>query len=152
MPDRGTLTMLAAHPFLQGMSEAHLQTLAECARRVTATAGQLLGEEKEGANAFFLIQSGQVAIEAHTPDRGTVRIQLIGPGDVVGWSWLVPPHRWQFDARVVEMVQAIALDAASIRTRCEQDHDLGYQLFKRLVSVISARLAATCRQLLDTHR
>jgi CRP-like cAMP-binding protein len=143
---------LAAHPFLHGMSEAHLEQVASCTQVITVTVGQHLGRERETANAFYLLQTGRVAIEVHSPQKGSVRIQTIGPGEIVGWSWLVPPHRWQFDARVVETIQALALDARSLRARCEQDHELGYQLLKNLVEVIGRRLAATRLELLETCR
>jgi CRP-like cAMP-binding protein len=143
---------LAAHPFLHGMSESHLEQIASCAQVITVTVGQYLGRERETASGFYLLQTGRVAIEIHSPQKGSVRIQAIGPGEIVGWSWLVPPQRWQFDARVVETIQALALDARSLRAKCEQDHELGYQLLKRLVDVIGGRLAATRLQLLDICR
>jgi CRP-like cAMP-binding protein len=146
------MNQLRSHAFLQGMGEASLEYLADCARLVTLTPGQLLGHEQEPANAFYLILSGRVAVETPTPDRGSVRIQTLGPGDIVGWSWLVPPYRWQFDARVVEPLHALALDALCLRGKCEQNHELGYQLLKRLVTVIAGRLAATRLLLLDVYR
>jgi CRP-like cAMP-binding protein len=152
MIDQETVKLLASHPFLHGLSQPLLEKMASITQRITVTAGQYLGHEKEQANAFYLIQSGRVAIEFHAPERESVRIQTIGPGEIVGWSWLVPPHRWQFDARVSETLQALALDARSLRAQCEQDHELGYQLLKHLVEVISGRLAATRLQLLDVSR
>jgi CRP-like cAMP-binding protein len=152
MTDPETLSALTSHPFLQGLSPAHFHALADCAQRVTLTPGQFLGREHEPANHLYLIQAGRVAIESQTLDRGTVRIQTLGPGEIVGWSWLVPPHRWQFHACVNELVRAVALDALVLRERCEQDHELGYQLLKRLVAVVAQRLSATQQQLLDSLR
>jgi CRP-like cAMP-binding protein len=152
MADQEVLAALAGHAFLAGMAPEHLQALADCGRRVSVSRDELLGQEREPANAFYLIQAGRVGIEMRTPDRGAVRVQTIGPGDVVGWSWLVPPHRWQFDARVLEPVQAVLLDARQLRDRCEQDPALGYQLLKRLLAVVAGRTAATRRQLLDAVR
>ncbi len=143
------LEALANHAFLKGMSPAHLTALAGCTQRMTITAGQYLGREREPAQAFYLIQAGQVVIEIHKRDHGAVRLQTLGPGSIVGWSWLVPPHRWQFDARVAETVQVLALDADALRRQCEQDHELGYQLLKRLVAVIASRLAATRHEILE---
>jgi CRP-like cAMP-binding protein len=143
---------LASHPFVLGLSDRQLDSLAALGQIVSYPASALVGREGEPADAFYLIQSGRVALEIHTPDRGGVRIQTVGAGDPVGWSWLVPPHRWLFDARVVEAVQAIAFDAAPLRDRCERDHELGYQLLKRLVTVVASRLVATRLQLLDVYR
>ncbi len=152
MTEQATRAALASHTFLRGLNETQVAVLAACTKSVTAPAGELLGREGEPANAFYLLQTGRVAIEIHTPNRGQIRIQTVGPGEPVGWSWLVPPHRWQFDARAVDSVTALALDAGSLRDKCEQDHELGYQLLKRLVAVVSSRLAATRLQLLDIYK
>lgn len=152
MTEQDLRGMLANHAFMRGLSERQLDLLAVMSRPVSFSAGAFVGREGEPADAFYLIQLGRVALETHTPDRGGVRIQTVGAGEPVGWSWLVPPHRWQFDARAVEPVQAIALDASALRDRCELDHELGYQLLKRLVTVVASRLAATRLQLLDIYK
>lgn len=143
---------LANHAFLRGMPAAKLKTLTGLARTVTATSGTYLLRENSPADSFFLIQSGRVAIELHAPDRGPMRIQTLAEGEAVGWSWLVPPYRWQFDARVIEPITALALDAAELRDACAADDELGYLLLKRLVVEIASRLSATRLQLLDVYR
>jgi len=152
MSDPDFRSLLAGHTFLRGLNDRQIDALATLGRVSSFSAGSMLGREGEAADAFFLIQSGRVALEIHAPDRGLVCIQTVGPGDPVGWSWLVPPHRWQFDARSVEPVTAIAMDGASLRDRCEKDHEFGYQLLKRLVTVIASRLSATRLQLLDIYK
>jgi CRP/FNR family transcriptional regulator, cyclic AMP receptor protein len=144
MSGRGILDTFASHAFLQKLSERHLMTLASGARPFVAAVGELLGHEGLPANVFYLIQSGVVALETQqSGGQGVVRIQTVGPGEVIGWSWLVPPYQWQFDARAVEAVRGLAFDAAWLRDQCEQDHELGYHLLKALVSVIANRLAAS---------
>jgi CRP-like cAMP-binding protein len=144
--------VLSSHPFFSSLGERHRTLLASQARPFTATAGELLAREGEPATKFYLIQSGHVALDLHTPGRGVVAIQTVGPGEIIGWSWLVPPHRWQFDCRAVDSVQGLVLDAAWLREKCDQDHELGYLLLKELVTVIGNRLAATRVQLLDIYK
>ena len=112
-------------------------------------AGQYLGRTGQEADAFYLIASGKVAIEIETPQKGLVCIQTLDEGDVVGWSWLAPPHRWRFHARAVEAIRALEIDGARLRRLCEENHELGYELLRRLVDVISSRLAATRLQMLE---
>jgi len=139
---------LGKHAFMHGLSASHLEELAQCAQQITLTADQLIAREREAASDFYLIQSGRVAIEVRKSGRDAVRVLVLGPGDILGWSWMVPPHRWQFDARVLDTVQALALDAEALRRLCDADHELGYQLLKRLIVVVSRRLAATQKQVL----
>ncbi len=152
MTEQGVLGAFASHAFLSGLSERHRMLLASGARPFTAAPGELLAQEGETAKTFDLIQAGHVALDLHTPDRGVVPIQTVGPGEIVGWSWLVPPHRWQFDCRAGDPVQGLAFDAEWLREKCEQDHELGYHLLKQLVAVIANRLAATRLQLLDIYK
>jgi len=152
MSDTSILDALAEHPFTCGLSPAHRDTLAECTRILGFSAGAMLTEDHKPANDFYLIQSGHVAIEVHAVHRGHITLQTLGAGDVVGWSWLIPPHIWQFDAQVVDPVRVLSLDATRLRGLCERNHELGYEVLKRLVSTISARLSATRLQLLDMHR
>jgi CRP/FNR family transcriptional regulator, cyclic AMP receptor protein len=148
MSTQEIVTALGKHTFLRGMAKPHLEALAQCAQQITLTADQFLGREREAASTWYLIQSGRVEIQVRKSGRGTVRVLVLGPGDIVGWSWLVPPHRWQFDARVLDSVQALALDAEALRSLCDSDHELGYQILKRLIVVVSIRLAATQKQVL----
>jgi CRP-like cAMP-binding protein len=140
--------LFAQHAFLQGLSERHRLLLASGARPFTAAPGRLLAREGEPTHAFFLIRSGHVALDSTLPGGEELRIQEVGPGEVVGWSWLVPPHQWQFSCRAVEAVEGIAFDAQWLRDLCERDASLGYHLLRQLVTVMAQRLAATRRHLL----
>ena len=152
MTEQGILGAFASHTFLAALSKRHRMLLASGARPFTAAQGVLLAREGETAKTFFLIQAGHVALDLHAPNRGAVPIQTVGPGEIAGWSWLVPPHRWQFDCRAVDPVQGLVFDAEWLREKCDQDHELGYHLLKQLVAVIANRLAATRLQLLDIYK
>jgi CRP-like cAMP-binding protein len=146
------LNAFSSHDFLRRLSDQHRLILASGVRPFTATAGQMLAREGDPAHAFYLVQSGHVALETHRPGPGSVGVLTVGPGEVVGWSWLVPPHRWRFDARATDAVSGLAFDAEWLRAKCEEDHELGYQLLKELLAVLATRLAATRLQLLELHR
>jgi hypothetical protein len=92
-----------------------------------------------------------VALEIFAPQREPIVVQTLEAGDVLGWSWLVPPYEWRFHARALETTLAIALDGKCLRTKCEQNHDLGYELMKRVAAVMQKRLEATLFQVLDVY-
>jgi len=143
--------ILREHPFLDGMDEEHVKLLVGCASNVVFKPGQFIIREGDDADAFYFIREGQVLIETHIPQQGPVFIRSREAGEVLGWSWLVPPYRWHFDARAVEQTRAIALDGKCLREKCEKDHDLGYEIMKRFAVVIAERLEATRMQLLDVY-
>jgi CRP/FNR family cyclic AMP-dependent transcriptional regulator len=141
------LSTLGSHMFLRNLSERHRMLLASGMKPFKAAPEEVFAREGAAATAFYLIQSGQVSLGTHTPDRARRAIQTVGPGEIVGWSWLVPPHRWQFECQALTPVQGIVFDAEWLREKCEQDHELGYHLLKELLAVIAGRLAATRLQL-----
>lgn len=147
----GLLQRLKEHPFLREFGEAGLRRVAECAREVTHEAGAVLAQENASADTFYLIRYGTVAVELSAPGRGRLTIQTVGEGEILGWSWLVPPHRWTFSARAVTLVRAVALDAECLRARMEADHELGYRLLQRFVPMMASRLSAARIQMLDLY-
>ncbi len=144
-------SVLAEHPFLNGMNEAQLELLAGCASNVVFKAGEFIFREGEAAEKFYFIRHGKVLIETHIPQKGTIIIRSREAGEILGWSWMVPPYRWHFDARAVELTRAIALDGKCLRGKCENDHDLGYEIMRRFALIIAERLEATRLQLMDIY-
>ena len=143
--------ILAEHPFFAGFSSEQHEILSGCARNHRFDAGKYLFHEGEPANEFFLIRHGRVALEIVAPGQAPIVFSTLGPGEVVGASWLVPPYRWMFDARAVELTRAIGLDAECLRGKCDADPRLGYAMMRRFLPVIISRLNATRLQLLDVY-
>lgn len=143
--------ILQEHPFLEGLKKSHIELLVGCASNVAFKEGEWIFREGEPANSFYFIRHGRVHVQTHAPHTGPVVIRSREAGEVFGWSWLVPPYKWHFDARAVEVTRAIALDGKCLRTKCEEDHDLGYEIMKRFALVIAERLEATRLQLLDVY-
>jgi CRP-like cAMP-binding protein len=152
MSETGLLGVFGNHAFLQHLGPRHLMLLASGVKPVKFVPGAYLGRDGEVARSFYLINSGRVSLEIRSHDNTAVSVQSVGPGEIVGWSWLVPPHRWRFDCRAAETVEALAFDAEWLREKCEQDHELGYQLLKHLVTVMAGRLTATRHQLLELSK
>jgi CRP/FNR family transcriptional regulator, cyclic AMP receptor protein len=142
---------ISKHPFFKGMKPEHLALLYSGAKIATFEPGDLIFRVGEPANQFSLIESGRIAVEAHESSNETVRVQTIGPGEVLGWSWLLPPFVWHFQARAIEPVKLIVLNGAHLLAASEQDHDFGYELMKRVTQILIRRLEATRKQLLSSH-
>jgi len=143
--------VLAKHPFFAGLDPRYLALAVGCASNLRFNAGELIFREGEEANHFYLIREGKVSLEVSAPGRGSLTIQTLRGGDILGWSWLIPPYNWRFDARAAETTRAVVLDGKCLRGKCEGDHELGYELLKRVTSVLGQRLDATRFQLLDIY-
>jgi CRP/FNR family transcriptional regulator, cyclic AMP receptor protein len=143
--------LLAGHPFLKGLNPEHLKLIVGCSSNKIFAPDEFLFREGEEANTFFIIRSGRVKVETFSPKCGAITIQTEGDGEILGWSWLVPPYRWRFDAKAAEQTRVIAIDGKCLREKCESDHNLGYELMKRFALIIAERLEATRLQLLDVY-
>ena len=143
--------ILADHPFLGGLPHDGIALIVGCAKNVVFDAGALLLSEGGAADTFYMIRRGHVAIEVHAPGRGPIVIETVGPGAVVGWSWLVPPYRWTFDARAIDGVSAIAIDGKCLRTKAASDPAFGYAILTRVAAALLAQLQATRLRLIDLY-
>lgn len=143
--------ILAQHDFLKDLKTEYIKLLVSCASNLRFDAGQYLFREGEDAKAFYIIRHGVINLEINDPKHGPRIIQTIQEGDVVGWSWLFPPYSWLFNARAATLVRAISLDGVCLRNKCEEDHDLGYEMMKRFAQIMADRLQATRLQILDTY-
>lgn len=141
-------SLIRKHPFFNDLSPHQYRLLADSAMRTQFRPGEVIFRQGDPANRFYLIQHGKVSVEAWLRERGTMTIQTLGDGDVLGWSWLFPPYYWQFGARALEATDAIFIYGTPLREECESDHELGYELMKRVSGVMLERLQATRRQLL----
>lgn len=142
---------IALHPFLAGMNRKQLALLTDCAMAVRFNKGQIIFQEGEPANRFYLIETGKVILESSGGRGDPVIIDTIGPGDLLGWSWMFSPYTWHFTARAVEPATAIFFYGTILREYCEKDHSLGYELLKRMTAVMSRRMQAARDRMLGVH-
>jgi CRP-like cAMP-binding protein len=143
--------LLAELPLFQGMKGEHLALIAGCASNVRFEDGEFVARYGEPADWFWIIRHGRVALEIHATGRGAVTIETVGENEVLGWSWLLPPHQWHFDARALTLTRAIRFDGRCLRGKFDHDRELGYELMRRFAQIIVQRLEATGLQLLDVY-
>lgn len=148
---RAIADLMAEAGAFAGLTDAQRAVLAACGRTARFPAGAPLFREGEPADRFYLLRSGTIALEMAVPGREPLVIETLHAGDVVGWSWLFEPYRWQFDALVSEPVAAVVFDGVCLRGKCDADHELGYQLMRRFAGTLVTRLQATRRQLQDVY-
>jgi CRP-like cAMP-binding protein len=141
--------ILKKHPFFKDLEQEYLNFIVGCASNVVFKEGEVIMKENDQADKFFLIREGMAAIDIPISERRIITIQTVGTGDIVGWSWLIPPYRYRFNCRIVEDTRAIVLDGKCLREKCEKNHDLGYELLKRLAGVFTQRLEATRKQIIS---
>ncbi|HTT44797.1 MAG TPA: cyclic nucleotide-binding domain-containing protein [Thermoplasmata archaeon] len=139
------------HPFMAGMDPTLVVAMSAKAEERTYDTGEMLVREGRPAEEFFLVLDGKIALEVGSVEHQAITVETIGRGEVLGWSWLVAPYRWRFDARATKPTQVIAINAAAARYALAAHPALSYQFLLKLLPVIAERLENTRVQLLDIH-
>ena len=148
---RSIADLLCAHPFFDALPAAYVALVSGCGQNRVYEAESALLTEGAPSDEFYVVREGRVAIEVDAPGRGPLVIDTMEAGEIVGVSWLLPPYRWTFDARASERTRVIAVDAACLRTKCDDDPAFGYAMYKAFAGLVKDRLQATRLRLLDVY-
>jgi CRP/FNR family transcriptional regulator, cyclic AMP receptor protein len=140
-----------SHPFFVGLDPTLVRAMTAHAEERNYSVGDVLVREGRAAEEFFLVFEGKIALEVGGTDQPGITVETIGRGEILGWSWLVSPHRWRFDARATKPTRVVAINAASARYALASHPAFGYQFLMKLLPVIADRLENTRVQLLDIH-
>jgi CRP/FNR family transcriptional regulator, cyclic AMP receptor protein len=144
-----TPTLTSKHPFLVDMDPRHVEILLHGATEQEFEPGEIIFREGEPANRFYLIAWGEVALETKCPADGTVLVQTLRGGEVIGWSWLFAPFAWNFQARAIKQTRVVACDGAHLLVRAEEDARFGRELMRRVARVTIQRLQGARTQLIQ---
>ena len=149
LPQGDPIAALSASWFGAGLSPEAVARLAGIAALKDVDAGTELTREGQVTESFSIVLAGRVALRTLVPERGMVTILTVEPGDVVGWSAIVPPHRGTANAVAIEPVRLLELPGEKLRALLRSDHALAASVYPRVLQAVSRRLAATRLQLLD---
>lgn len=142
------LALTAQQPFFKGLDRRLVELLADSIMEMRFKPGAWIYRQGESANRFYLILEGKVLIESEVKER-MLPIRTLGPGDDLGWGWLFPPYYMHFSACAVEPTRTIFIYGTRLREKCDANHELGYQLMKRVAEVVVRNLNATQQRLLE---
>lgn len=148
--------LLRRYTFFADLSMEHLVTLAQTAEEVTVAEGHYFFREEEELDHFYIVVEGKVGILVDFPDpevKQPVSRQLTGdlitrqtvmstiePGEMFGWSALVPPHLATSSSKALTPCQIISFDCQELRQFFEEDCQFGYLMMLKASQVIRARL------------
>jgi CRP-like cAMP-binding protein len=127
------------------------ERLMELAHEVSFPVGARIFEEGQKADRFWIIRTGSVTLDLHVPGRRAAAVETLGPGDLLGWSWLFPPYSWHLGAEALSPVRAVEFDATVVRALCEADPVFGRAISRRIAEIIGHRLQSARTRLLDLY-
>ncbi len=139
---QGLRMLLKQHPFFKGLDAETYELLDGCGANEVFNEGDMVFREGQPADKLYLIRVGEVDLQHGGPGGDITPIQTLRDGDVLGWSWLVPPYSWRFSAQAKKRTRLISLDANCLRNKCDENHDVGYAIAMRIATVVLDRLTA----------
>jgi len=146
--DRRYERRLSEQRILAGLAPQHIETLAAAAREREIPRDEVLIHHGDAAKGFFLVLDGRISREIPAILGPPLLMHSIGRDEILGWSWLIPPHEWSFLARAEEPTAVLEFDAASVLAQCEADPRFGYEIIKRFSALMSERLVDARRQMM----
>ena len=149
MNNQSTAEYLSAHEFFSEFSGDSLKFLCECSSIREINIGQILFRQGENADKFYVVLNGRISIEMPTIMGPTLEIQTLGKDQVLGWSWLISPYKWNFQTKAEEDSELLQFDGAAILARCEQDPKFGYELLKKFAALMSVGLNAARQKIME---
>jgi CRP-like cAMP-binding protein len=133
---------LRNHAFTDGLSEAHLASIAAIAVEVSFAENEVILEVGQRSTSFYLLTSGSVVVELRSASV-TVCVQALGPGQVCGWSALLDQQDTLFHVRAREKTEALKIDGPTLAALCRTDTGLGAEILRRTLKVVAGRVKAT---------
>jgi CRP/FNR family transcriptional regulator, cyclic AMP receptor protein len=149
MSNQSTTAYLSTHEFFSGFSDDTLKFLYECSGMCEIKKGQVLFRQGENADKFYVVRKGRISIQMPAIMGPTLEIQALGEDQVLGWSWLISPYKWNFQTMAEEDSELLMFDGTAILARCEQEPKFGYELLKKFAELMSMRLDAARKKMMD---
>jgi CRP-like cAMP-binding protein len=143
--------IIGAHRLFAGLDPTILDLVASCAANRVFAAGDRLAREGDAFEHLYLLREGYVGLDLRCPGRGALRLCTLGPDEVLGLAWLVPPYVWRYDCTTLDDVHAVEIDATCLRDKCEADHNVGYAVLKRFVEPLVQQLRDARLQQMDVY-
>jgi CRP-like cAMP-binding protein len=152
MGDQSIAELLQTIPWFQALEPPLFQKLVDISTVKSWENDATIFREGDQDDSLYLILDGQVALEVYVQGHGRITILTLGPAEIFGWSAVIPVEGTRTaSARAMRTTKTIAFDSEALRKACDEDHDLGYQVYRRLTNVVAGRLSATRLQLLDMY-
>jgi CRP-like cAMP-binding protein len=149
MTDPAIRARITQSDFFAGLAPDFIEFLAAHATTRRLAEGEVLFRHGERADRFYLVSSGHVSVDVAAITGPALELQDLGPGAVVGWSWLIPPHRWSFEARAKTPAEVVEFDGTAVLAHCEENARFGYELLKHFAALMSERLAVARQKMME---
>ena len=149
MTDHFIVDHIKNQPLFADLAPEFIEFLAQAATRVKLSPDQVVFRHGDRAEKFYVLVSGRVAVEIPALYGPALEVQALSSNEALGWSWLIPPYKWSFQARVEEDTELLEFDGKALLILCDQEPRFGYQLMRRFAALMSERLDAARKAMMS---
>ena len=145
--------LLRRNPFFGQLTEPDLYAIAMIADEITADTGVTLFDERQTADALYLLLDGSIDLyykseeEYHPKARKEFLVGEINPGEIFSISSMLEPYILNASARTAKPSKFVKIDAAALRKLSEENHKMGCVIMRSIAKALMERLAYTRVQL-----
>jgi CRP-like cAMP-binding protein len=137
-------------PWFLDLIGSQLDSLVKISRFQQVNAGEEVFHEGDRDDFLYIVLEGQVALDTFVPSRGMIRTFTAEPLDIFGWSSLTPVVRQRLSsAQAILPSRLIAIEGEALKLLCDEDHDIGFIIMRRLANIVASRLLSTRLALFD---
>lgn len=151
--DQRVVQFIQNIPWFSELTPLQVERLALISSIRELQSGEELFREGDRADYLYIILSGELILENFIPSVGKHEMTRAEPLDVVGWSSLTPVIRQRASTiRAAETTTLLAIEGDRLAKLCEEDHDLGYFIMRRVANIVASQFLSTQLRLYDMIR
>ncbi|HSK10084.1 MAG TPA: cyclic nucleotide-binding domain-containing protein [Vicinamibacterales bacterium] len=137
------MTMTTEAELLHGLSPDAARAIVALGSRLVLPAGGVLFTLGSDADRLFLIERGRVSLTLPIQVEGREVDLLVEEkvtGQVVGWSALIPPHRFTLKACAPFEVELLAIERQALVEHFAAHPEVAYTVTRSIAAVVGQRL------------
>jgi CRP-like cAMP-binding protein len=126
---RPTVELLSRVPLFQGLSRAHLASLAGLAEDVSYNAGRVIVKRDDPGKAFYVIVEGEAKVVKGKITTARAEA-LLGPGDFFGELALLDGEPRAASVVAASPLATIRIERAAFRRMLREEPDIAIKLLE----------------------
>ncbi|MCS7244204.1 MAG: cyclic nucleotide-binding domain-containing protein [Candidatus Calescibacterium sp.] len=132
------------HTFFHNWKQEYIDKIVDISSLETYPKNHRIISEGFYADKFYIIIAGLVEIKSMD-----IVLQMLGPGEVIGWSWLVPPYTWNFSVDTIKETIVVSINSEKLKKIFESNREIECLIYKSMFFVVSNRLKISRQKIVE---
>lgn len=148
--DPANIEALKIIPLFLDFNNEQLKKISEISDVIELDPGDTPILEGAQLDYLYVLMDGEIKVEVYIPKRGQLETARLGPLDILGWSSMTPVVRQRTGTTTaITHCKLIRIHGKQFFKLCEEDHDIGYFIFRRIANVAARSWLTTRLQFMN---